>query len=153
MWCSIRILVDHKRRSWRNTLHFAENTQTTEGHCGGYPGFCYPALHDSEITVKVDLYEKHPCVVSSPCFNAGICIATGLDQFFCRCHKGTSGTFCELVEREQIPCLLQLLSRCFSVNGLSQGWANYGPRAACDPPALAETPIRMYNFMKHLLFS
>jgi len=42
--------------------------------------------------------------------------------------------------------------------GVDQGWANYGPRAACGPQELAETPTYVefyetfYYFHKNLEF-
>ena len=74
-------------------------SQRMEGLCGGYPGSCYPTLnYKDEQQIKVDIYEKNPCVTSTPCQNGGVCAATDLKLFTCLCQGGFAGDYCETIE-------------------------------------------------------
>ena len=86
-----------------------------EGLCGGYPGSCYPTLnYKDEQQIKIDIYEKNPCVISSPCQNGGVCAATDLETFICLCQGGFTGDHCETIEGKS----MQNVLTCNSVRNI-----------------------------------
>ncbi|XP_078490857.1 protein eyes shut homolog [Ciona intestinalis] len=83
---------------WRNSVYRTGVSQRIEGSCGGFPGYCHPWLNGKE-QLKLDLHEDHPCLIQTPCYNSGLCLATDIGQFTCICHKGYTGTYCEVMEQ------------------------------------------------------
>ncbi|XP_060598946.1 uncharacterized protein LOC132752620 [Ruditapes philippinarum] len=91
--------------TWFAGIYATAIPQRITGHCGGFPGQCYPATtYDfKEENLHLDLmHNQHICVKSNPCQNEGRCLAVDADAFKCICYQGYSGTNCEIVKSEII---------------------------------------------------
>ncbi|KAL3836111.1 hypothetical protein ACJMK2_021563 [Sinanodonta woodiana] len=77
---------------WRVKL-----VQVVEGHCGGFPGLCFPSIkgNPNNSVLALDIDFIHPCLISNPCQNEGRCIATTSTDFECQCYRGYGGELCE----------------------------------------------------------
>ncbi|KAL3836098.1 hypothetical protein ACJMK2_021551, partial [Sinanodonta woodiana] len=82
---------------WRISIYSTEPVQVVQGHCGGYPGFCFPALKSdpNNPVLRLDVDSLQPCLVGNPCQNEGKCIATTAADFTCQCYNGYNGKLCE----------------------------------------------------------
>ncbi|KAL3836103.1 hypothetical protein ACJMK2_021556 [Sinanodonta woodiana] len=96
---------------WRVSVFSTELVQVVEGHCGGFPGLCFPSLkgNPNNSVLALDIDYTHPCIVSNPCQNEGRCIATTPTDFACQCYRGYGGELCEqlkgliVIGRESCP--------------------------------------------------